>query len=234
LPDGESPAETPEISGISSSTKIQEINFSVKKAMCTPSYWLLAVCFSVFQLTNAAIFVHLVPYLIAVGFEARPAAFVVSFVTSGGILGRVGFGWLSDVFSKRALLMICFLMQFIGILILIQVQREASILYAIFFILTFGCTYGGLIVLRPSTVAEFYGREKFGTIWGFLQGISVFGGIAGPIIVGLLYDLQKSYRLGFFFLGLTNLLAFIFIMLLRWLALRKEAEDSSEKLGCAP
>jgi len=222
LPDGESSAETPEIPGLSSSIKLQEINFSVKRAMCTPSYWLLAVCFSAFQLTNSAIFVHLVPYLMTVGFEAHPAAFVVSFVTAGSVLGRVGFGWLSDVLSKTTLLMICFLAQFIAILILIQVRRDDSILYVISFILAFGCTYGGLSVLRPTTVAEFYGRDKFGTIWGFLQGISVFGGVAGPVVVGLIYDLQKSYRLGLIFLSLTNLLAAFIIMFLKRSASGKE------------
>jgi MFS family permease len=215
LPDGEPSTGTLEIPGTSSPTKIQEINFSVKGAMCTPSYWLLAVCFSVFQLTSSAIFVHLVPYLIVVGFDARLAAFIFTFVTIGSVLGRVGFGWLSDAFSQTALLMICFLTQFIGILILTQVRREVSALYVISFILAFGCTYGGLSVLRPSTVAELYGRDKFGTIWGFLQGISVFGGIAGPVILGLTYDLQKSYRLGLVFLSLTNLAAVFLIMFLR-------------------
>jgi MFS family permease len=221
LPDGESPISVPEISGLSSSMKIPEINYSVKKAMCTPSYWLLAVCFSVFQLTNSALFVHLVPYLMTVGFEAHPAAFVVTFVTAGSVLGRVGFGWLSDVFSKKMLLMICFMAQCIGILILMQVRREASIFYVILFVLAFGCTYGGISVLRPSTVAELYGRDKFGTIWGFLQGISVFGGIAGPVVLGLIYDLQKSYRLGLVFLSLANLATVFIIMFLKRQVLRK-------------
>ncbi len=234
LPDGGSFAETPEIPSMASSMEPREINFSVKEAISTPSYWLLAVCFSAFQMTNSAIFVHLVPYLLSVGFEVRRAAFVVSSITAGAILGRMGFGWVSDVFGKRMLLMICFLMQFIGILILIQVRADASIFYTIFFILAFGCTYGGLSVLRPATVAEFYGRDKFGTIWGFLQGISVFGGIAGPVVVGLIYDLQQVYRLGLVFLCFVNLLAFFLAMFLKRPVMRKEAEDNHEKLAWAP
>jgi MFS family permease len=89
-------------------------------------------------------------------------------------------------------------------------------------VIAFGCTYGGISVLRPSTVAEFYGRDKFGTIWGFLQGISIFGGIAGPVVLGLIYDLQKSYRLGLLLLSLTNLSAVFIILFLKRSASGKE------------
>jgi len=58
--------------------------------------------------------------------------------------------------------------------------------------------------------------------------------IAGPVVLGLIDDLQKSYRLGLVVLSQTNLLAFFFIMLLKRPALRREAEKGPEKLGCAP
>lgn len=215
LPDGELSTDTREASDLSPSIGTKEVNFSVLKAMHTPSYWLLALCFSIFQATNSAIFVHLVPYLITVGFEARLAALVVTFVTVTSVFGRGGFGWLSDLFRKKVLLMICFLLQFIGILILVQVRRNVSSLYVLSFILAWGCTYGGISVLRPATVAELYGREKFGTIWGLLMGISIFGGIAGPVLVGFIYDLQKSYYLGLLFLGIINFLAFFLMLLLK-------------------
>ncbi|MDI7259656.1 MAG: MFS transporter [Thermodesulfobacteriota bacterium] len=215
LPDGGLSTDTRDGIKLSHSTGTQEVNFSVLKAMHTPSYWLLALCFSIFQATNSAIFVHLVPYLITVGFEAQLAALVVTFVTVGSIFGRAGFGWFSDLFRKKVLLMICFLMQFIGILILMQVRRNVSSLYVISFTLAFGFTYGGISVLRPATVAELYGRDKFGTIWGLLQGISIFGGIAGPVLVGLIYDLQKSYYLGLLFLSIINFLAFFLMLLLK-------------------
>lgn len=233
LPDGESSTEARDTSDHSPSAGIKEVNFSLRTAMHAPSYWLLAVCFSLYQTTNSAIFVHLVPYLISVGFDARVAALVVTAVTAASVFGRGGFGWLSDLFRKKVLLMICFLTQSIGILILMQVQRNVSSLYVFSFILAFGLTYGGNSVLRPATVAELYGREKFGTIWGVLQGISIFGGIAGPVVVGLIYDAYKSYRLGLIFLSLVNLLAFFLVMFLRPPGSKDKTGNGSEEKGCA-
>jgi len=53
-----------------------EVSFTFLKAMRTPSYGLLVVCLSLFQMTMSSIFVHLVPCLITAGLEARRAALV--------------------------------------------------------------------------------------------------------------------------------------------------------------
>jgi hypothetical protein len=37
------------------------------------------------------------------------------------VCGRAGFGWLSDMFSKKALFVIFFMLQFVGILILVVI-----------------------------------------------------------------------------------------------------------------
>ena len=230
LPDGDLPSYHQDISVGSSTGAVRDISFSFLKAIRTPSYWLLAICISLFQMTMSSIFVHLVPYLITVGFEARLAAVVVTCVIAASIFGRGGFGWLSDFISKKILFMICFLMQFLSILALMFVQKNVSSIYVISFILAFGCSYGSIIVLRPALVAEFYGREKFGTIWGSLQGISLFGGIAGPVVLGFIYDLQKSYRSGLIFLIFINVFAFFIIILLRHPGLK---DDKSNNTGCS-
>jgi len=209
---------------ISSEAKPEEVSFSLQKAVSTPAYWLLAICFSIFQLTISSIFIHLVPCLITLGFEARLAALVVTCVVTTSILGRACFGWLSDFTSKKTLLMICFLMQSTAILTLVFVHKNISSIYIIFFIAAFGCSYGSIIVLRPAIAAEFYGREKFGTIWGLLQGVSIFGGIIGPVAVGFMYDLQKSYRFGLVFLCLVNVLAFFMVILLKRPGLKNDKD----------
>jgi len=221
LPDGDLSVNDQNLPGRASSQGVRDSGFSFFEAARTPSYWLLAVCLSLFQMTMSSVFVHLVPYLITGGFEARLAAGVITGVTAASVIGRGGIGWLSDLISKKMLLMGCFLMQSVSILILMCVQKNESGIYVILFTLAFGCSYGSIIVLRPALVAELYGREKFGTIWGSLQGISLFGGIAGPVVLGLIYDLQKSYRLGLIFLSLVNVLAFFLIILLRPPGLKK-------------
>jgi len=226
LPDGDAAVQSQVLPSGALRAEARDFSFSFLDAMATPSYWLLAICLSLFQMTMSSIFVHLVPYLITVGFEARLAAVVVTFVTGVSVLGRGGSGWLSDVISKKMLLMICFLMQAASILVLVPVGKTGSAISVTIFILAYGFSYGSIVVIRPSLTAEYYGREKFGTIWGSLQGISLFGGIAGPVILGYIYDLQKSYRLGLIFLSVMNILAFILVMFLRHPNMRTEVSKA--------
>ncbi|MEW6673092.1 MAG: MFS transporter [Thermodesulfobacteriota bacterium] len=221
-PDGDAAVQHPETPTGASRRAAGDISFSFRNAVRTPSYWLLAVCLSLFQMTMSSIFVHLVPFLITEGFDARLAAVAVSCVTAVSVLGRGGSGWLSDFISKKLLLTACFLMQFASILVLVFVKKNGSVPYILFFILVYGFSYGSLVVLRPSLTAEYYGREKFGTIWGTLQGISLFGGIAGPVVLGHLYDLQGNYRSGLLFISLMNVLAFLFALFLKLPRLKKE------------
>ena len=220
LPDGEASEhventlDSPEAAGVT------EVDFSVRNAMLTPAFWLLTLCYFIFQMTMAAIFVHLIPYLITVGIEARLAALALTFVTLISVLGRMGFGWLGDLFSRKWLLIIVFLLQPAGIFALAQVRQ---LVHIIPFLLAYAPSYGGAVALRPAIIGEYYGRKNFGTIYGVIQGISTFGGIAGPIIMGLVYDIKGSYYLAFAFLALANLFSALLLLFLRRPSLKNDA-----------
>jgi MFS family permease len=43
-------------------------------------------------------------------------------------------------------------------------------------------------------IREYFGRNKLGTIFGFLMGLSAIGGIVGPIFAGWIFDRYESYH----------------------------------------
>ncbi len=187
--------------------EVIEVDFSVRKAMLTPAFWIITLCLFTHQITQAAVFVHLIPYLIDVGIEPTLASAVVALLTLSSILGRYGFGWLSDLFNKKWLLFILYIVQPIGIFSLVRVHQ---IMDTIPFVLIYSTAYGGILVVKPALIGDYYGRKNFGTIFGIIQGISTFGGIAGPLLAGLVYDIRGSYYLAFtsfaIMMGLTSLL----------------------------
>ena len=65
------------------------------------------------------------------------------------------------------------------------------------FVLIYSIAYGGNTVVKATITGEYYGRKNFGTIYGFVQGFSTFGSIAGPLIAGLVYDIKGSYYWAF-------------------------------------
>ena len=211
LPDGEpSGHDVHHAKRTVKTAEVIEVDFPLRKAMFTPAFWIITICLFTHQVTQAAVFVHLIPYLIDVGIEPTLAASVVTMVTLTSMLGRYGFGWLSDLFNKKWLLFILYILQPIGIFFLVRVHHIMDIIP---FVLVYSTAYGGNMVVKAAIIGDYYGRKNFGTIYGVIEGISAVGGIAGPLIAGMVYDIKGSYYLAFtsftIMMGFTALLVLL-------------------------
>ena len=211
LPDGEpSGHDVHHVQGTVMTADGIEVDFPLRKAMRTPAFWIITICLFTHQITQSAVFVHLIPYLIDVGIEPTLAASVVTLVTVISTLGRYGFGWLSDLFNKKWLLFILYILQPIGIFSLVRVHHIMDIIP---FVLLYSTAYGGNAVVKPAIIGDYFGRKNFGTVFGVVQGLSTFGGIAGPLFAGLVYDMKGSYHLAFtsfaIMMGFTSLLVLL-------------------------
>jgi MFS family permease len=171
-----------------------EVDFSLRKSMTNPAFWILTACFSMQQITQSTVFVHLIPYLIDLGINPTSAASVVSLIALASMGGRYGFGWLGDRFNKKWLMIIVFIVQPIAIFSLLRVRVFMDIIP---FVVLYATAYGGTVVLKATITGDYYGRKNYGKIFGAIQGFSTFGGIAGPLIAGLVYDIYGSYELAF-------------------------------------
>ncbi len=81
LPDGESSAPVVnDAHRTGKAAEVAEVDFSLRKSMATSAFWILTACFSMAQITQSTVFVHLIPYLIDLGINPTSAASVVSFL----------------------------------------------------------------------------------------------------------------------------------------------------------
>jgi len=72
------------------------------------------------------------------------------------------------------------------------------------------------MVVKATITGDYYGRKNYGKVFGTIQGISTFGGIAGPVLGGLMYDLYGSYDLAFIsFAVMMGFTAFVISFLKR-------------------
>ena len=214
LPDGESAGQVVDGTDrpVAAVKTVEEVDFSVQKAMATSAFWILTVCLFTHQMTQAAIFVHVIPYLIDRGTEPATAASVVTVIALISMVSRYGAGWLSDRFDKKWLLVILFVLQPIGIFWLVRMH---SLLDIIPFVLLYATAYGGTVVVKTTILGDYYGRKNFGTIFGANQGLSTFGGIAGPLLAGFVYDINGSYHLAFTGFGIVMGFTALLISFLR-------------------
>lgn len=212
LPDGESAPAAKDTAKPGKTSSPEEVNLSVRNALHSSAFWLITLSFMSHQLVMSALFVHLVPNLTTIGFDPQSAALVITSVTVTSILGRVGFGWLADKFSTKWLLVSIFVLQSFGTFALTRVQQMTDLIP---FVVFYSLGYGGAFSLRPAIVAQYYGRKNLGTIYGVIHGASTCGGVAGPMIAGILFDLQHSYYMAFMVLTGITIFTALFLLFLK-------------------
>jgi sugar phosphate permease len=168
-----------------------KVGIGVKRALKTRAFWHIALA-SAFQLfAISAVVVHIMPYLSSVDITRSNSAFVAMAVPLTSIIGRLGSGWLGDRFSKKLVAAGLSAMMSVGLICFNYASNDRNWLLLPFIIL-FGIGWGSTL-LRTALVQEYFGRNRFGTIFGFMMGIAGLGIILGPLFAGWVFDKWDSY-----------------------------------------
>jgi sugar phosphate permease len=174
--------------------------FSVKDALRTGAFWSIALVVTVSAGTVHAVMVHIMPYLISVDFSRGEASLVASLLVLISTAGRFGFGWLSNRIDDRYLFGLGMIFQGAGLLFLLGVNTLGG---AMIFVILFAA-YGGVITLRLTLQAKYFGRRAFGAIQGAFIGITMVGTVASPLLTGWCFDIYGDYRLAWIVMACTN------------------------------
>tara|TARA_B100000029_G_scaffold482061_1_gene531696 strand:- start:396 stop:752 length:357 start_codon:yes stop_codon:yes gene_type:complete len=75
------------------------------------------------------------------------------------------------------------------------------------FALLYGISFGGFNPGRGAVLSAFFGPRSFGTIQGLNHTVTVIAGMAGPLIMGLAFDLTESYSLAIYLIMILTLAA---------------------------
>ena len=148
--------------------------------------------------------VHIVPYLESVDVPRTIAALAVTGMTVCSLIGRLGFGFLGDYFSKRYLITIAMGLQTVGIAVFSLITVD-KIWFLAVFLLTYGPGYGGPIPVRPALQGDYFGTRSFGTIIGVMSAVAMLAGLFSPIFAGWIFDTLGSYRMAWQIFALSTL-----------------------------
>lgn len=191
---------------------ISEVNFTAGEAIRTRGFWLLTVAFAIRQMAVGAVAVHLIPLFISIGFSPEVAATLLAGLSLMSIVGRLGYGWLGDIFNKRYVMAVTLASMTVGMFLLVGVQ---DLWQAAIYLLIYAPAYGGGSPLMPALRGEFFGRKAFGTIQGTMLAFQMWGIMAGPLLAGYIYDILGSYRLAFLIFAVANLVSVGLVLLAR-------------------
>ena len=192
LPDNEEIAEEEE----NVEKKDDEISFTRKEAMRTPTFWVLMFAFAMVGLglsgyhTNWQAFLTEPP----ISFAAQTAALGVSFYAIFSMSARVIWGSLGDKYHPKKLIVIGMFGTSASILFMLTIDSLSDLLiFGIFH----GLTIGSFFILEPLLIARYFGRKHLGSIFGIFRPAMMITGSLSPLMVGILYDSRGSYTLAF-------------------------------------
>jgi MFS family permease len=184
----------------------------IAAALRDAAFWWLSVAFFLSQLATAAVAVHLVPYLIDLGYEAAFAAMATGLIGAMAIPGRLIFTPLGDRLPRQQVTACLFLLQTVALLVLLQVQNVAGV-YG--FVVLFGIGFGAMTPARAALVADLYGSAHYGTINGVLALFVTGSRALAPVSAGLVYDVAGSYEPMFWGLLVASAVATVAVLLVR-------------------
>jgi len=217
LPDGvtmeEEVADTSRIidKGIKYAAEVQEVEFTIKQAMKTPTYWLLTAAYGAHALAGPAFGMHTIPFLTDIGIDPLKAAGMMVIMIGASIPSRFIAGFLADRVKKQHLRFLmggAFLLQGVGVAVFLLNQSIAMI-YVWFILYGFGLGAG--YALMPPVRARYFGRKALGSIHGTSMMFITPAGAVAPIYTGWVYDTTGSYITAFALLA--ALLAFSGILM---------------------
>jgi len=187
-------------------------SFTVAEALKSWPFWMIAISNLVYSFTTQIQHVHMIPHLRNEGFSIPAAATVVAVYGGTQVVVRLIAGWVGDRIGRHRLFMFSFLLLAMGWVALAYVSPSALWVVGLFY-LTFGAGQAAHTVTAQTIVADYFGTRRYATIRGFMNPISVLGGVMGPIFAGVLFDVFGNYRLALTLLGPISLLGFLVLIM---------------------
>ncbi|MFZ9405729.1 MAG: MFS transporter [Burkholderiaceae bacterium] len=176
------------------------VEFSLREALRTRAFWLLALGHGSALLVVTSVNVHAISHMKeGLGYSLAQASFIISLMTVGQ-LGGVGIGmWVGDRYNKRMMAAACMLMHAAGLLLLTWAANTAML---VGFALVHGVAWGLRGPFMQAIRADYFGRRAIGMIMGISSLVIAIGQISGPLVAGAMADWTGDYRAGFTLLAL--------------------------------
>jgi sugar phosphate permease len=206
-PDGEVPGEDASSGRFAGrTTRRPDAGLTLRAVLRTKEFWLFTSYLSGTFAVNSAFQVHMIPYFQQdIGLTAAQAALVLSmvFVISG--VGRIGGGYVLDKMDYRLVLAAVAAMMGLSLFYL-QLVDVRTVFAILPFAVLFGVSFGCLVPMRGAVGTLMFGTRAIGGVLGLLQGAPIGAGVIGPLVMGIIFDLNGNYSVAIWALIATSAL----------------------------
>ena len=186
-----------------------ESNYTVRQALRTRAFWILAI-FSVFGfVVQAGVSLHQVPHYIGQGVDIRFAAVLASIFAFGQVPGSLLWSFWARRVPLRFLLAAAGGIMAVGA---IGTGYSGTLAVGLPMGFLLGAGVGGIQMLLRLTWADYYGRLHLGSIRGLTLPAQIGGQAMGPTIAGFMFDATGGYRTPFTVFGIVVAVAAVMVL----------------------
>ena len=210
LPDGDIP-EQPE-SGTGIAAAAEEVSWTLREAMRTPTLWLLALATGLLFLLQSGTNIHQGAYFLDQGLGLGVSAATLSLNAVFTGVGSIFWGWLVERVPVRFTYAGVALMMAVALILfpLADTTVEALVVASIF-----GAAVGGILVVPVVAYANYFGRRSLSAIRGVTEPFVSLGQAIGAIFSGIIYDVTGSYKDAFLVLSILGFATIGMLLLTR-------------------
>ncbi len=162
---------------------------SVREAMRTAPFWLLALALAAINAAGTGLLSQLAPLLEDKGLTAAGAAQALSIYASGLIVGRLGCGALIDRLPAARVACAFTIAPALGCLMLFAGAPSL----ALFAALLIGMQQGAETDVMAWFVSRVFGLRCYSAIFGAVLLVGYAGTIAGVLLIGRIHDWTGAY-----------------------------------------
>lgn len=177
---------------------IRTQGLTVKEAISSSGFWLLALGVCALSLSENGSLAHLAPMLRDHGLNPRAVAGTASLLGVSSVLGRLLLGTLLDYLHGSWIAVISLLAAGAGIILLTHAHSFGG---AAVGAVVAGSGAGCELDLIPYMLRRYFGLRSFSTLYGLIYTFFAFAGAVAPLLVGRAFDSTRSYT------GILNLLS---------------------------
>ena len=164
--------------------------YSMRQTLHSWAFWNLTVGTALRLVSKAGVTVHIIPIMASKGVSEQTAAFMFGLQLFLTVPMYLILGWAADRFPKPPVLMWASLAGTVSFALLASPWHGVGMLLTYVFLFAI-CDASAPI--NWAVVGEYFGRQTFSRLRGYIQFANFPGVLFAPVFVGWWYDRYHSY-----------------------------------------
>jgi OFA family oxalate/formate antiporter-like MFS transporter len=216
------------------STRIRRntIQFNSGQMMLTPHFWILYSAFVLTSVGGLMITAQASPVGKSLKIAAWAIVAAVSWSRVANGIGRIFWGWFSDLVGREMAMVIPFVLQALCLVGVLSVGQLSGVWFIVMMSLIY-FTWGSMFALFPAIIGDYFGANNATSNYGFLYTAKGVASIGGGGIAAWLFTKYGSWNIPVYWTAALTVVSAALILLLRILPLPTLSDQQQPSMATA-